>query len=152
MSKQAQNPDGFQMGDKVRIRAGIHARVRGVIRAERNGVFVIESNDGDLVHVEADDLTNYSLAARRAWQTAPKQAGRRPLQTPRKKMVSLRVDVDVWRGLSQAAEFGLIPSREQAVNQWLREHLSALLDKQRGGIAWPVLVEEGGRDGKDADD
>ena len=55
--------------------------------------------------------------------------------TPTKKMVSLRIDVDVWRLLAQAAELGFIPSREAAVNSWLREHLSQLFaDGQANNI------------------
>jgi uncharacterized protein (DUF4415 family) len=56
----------------------------------------------------------------------PKRAGRPRLDEPRKKPVSLRLDVDVWRLLIQAAEQGLIPNREQAINAWLREKLAEL--------------------------
>jgi hypothetical protein len=65
-------------------------------------------------------------------------------------MVSLRVDVDVWKALGRAADLGLITSREQAVNEWLRERLEGLttgLDgeqKENRGLEAVVEYSEGG--------
>ncbi len=127
MDDQRQDPTGYRIGDKVRLRSGPHAGVRGVVRDAVSGLLEVETHDGSLLQVAPEDVTNYSLAARRAWQTMPKRAGRPRLEEPRKKMVSIRIDVDLWRALSQAAEFGLIPSKEQAVNAWVRDRLDALL-------------------------
>jgi hypothetical protein len=44
-------------------------------------------------------------------------------------MVSRRLDVDAWKRLGQAAELGLIASREYAVNVWLRRNLDDLLSQ-----------------------
>lgn len=122
-----QDPVGYQPGDKVRIRTGSHRGCRGILRGEDMGVLRIELNDGSIALVSASEVTNYSLAARRAWEVMPKQAGRPHLSAPRKKMVSMRLDIEVWKRLGQAAEFGLISSREQAVNTWLIEKLDQLL-------------------------
>jgi len=129
MGEQKQDPSGFQLGDKVRISSGSYVGARGVIRAESDGLLEIQLDEGGIVSVPAKEVTNYSLAARRAWQVMPKRAGRPQLATPRKKMVSIRIDVDVWNHLGEAVELGLIPNREEAVNIWLRQQLDMVLEK-----------------------
>ncbi len=113
-------------GDKVRVRVNPHRGVRGVIDAVQDGFLRIRLTSDDVVDLQPADITNYSLAARRAWQAMPKRAGRPPGPGPRKKMVSLRLDAEVWGRLAQAVERGLITSREQAVNAWVRERLDEL--------------------------
>ncbi len=127
MGEQLQDPSGFQLGDKIRVRSGIYKGTRGVIRAEVDGLLEIQLDEGGIVNIAVKEVTNYSLAARRAWQVMPKRAGRPQLPVPRKKMVSIRLDVDVWNRLGEAVELGLIPGREQAVNTWLRQKLDLLL-------------------------
>lgn len=83
-------------------------------------------DEGSSIRVEQKEITNYSLAARRAWQKMPKRAGRPQSPSPRKKMVSMRMDVDVWDRLGEAVELGILVSREEAVNTWLREKLDTL--------------------------
>lgn len=123
-----QDPSGFQPNDKVRIRSGEHAGARGVVRSEANGLVEIILSTGEIMQLRLDEITNYSLAARRAWQVMPKQAGRPKSHTPaRKKMVSVRVDQDLWKRLAEAVECGLISSREEAVNVWLRERLDEIM-------------------------
>src|SRR6266487_1765905 len=111
MAEHLQNPEGFQPGDKIRVRSGTYTGARGIIRAELNGLLEIQLDDSKIISVSAKEVTNYSHAARRAWQVMPKRAGRPQLSTPRKKMVSMRLDVDIWNRLGEAAELGLIPSR-----------------------------------------
>ncbi len=127
MEQQSQEPIGIQTGDKIRIRSGQYSGARGVIQAEVDGILDVLLDEGTRVHIEPQEITNYSLAARRAWQTMPKRAGRPQLSSPRKKMVSMRIDVEVWERLGEAVDLGLIPNREEAVNTWLQERLNALL-------------------------
>jgi hypothetical protein len=128
MGEHPQDPSGFQPGDKIRVRSGSYTGARGVIRAELNGLLEIQLDDSKIISVSTKEVTNYSLAARRAWQVMPKRAGRPQLSTPRKKMVSMRIDVDLWDRLGKAVELGLISSREQAINTWLRQQLDILLE------------------------
>src|SRR6266480_3450455 len=125
MGEQRQDPAGFQPGDKIRIRSGLYKGSRGIIQSESDGLLEIQLDSNVVVYIGHDEITNYSLAARRAWQVMPKRAGRPQLSTPRKKMVSMRIDVDVWERLGDAVELGLITNREEAVNLWLREKLDA---------------------------
>lgn len=129
MGEQLQEPLGFQSGDKIRVRFGPYTGARGIIQAEKEGRLEIQLDDGDTILIGFEEITNYSLAARRAWQVMPKRAGRPQLLTPRKRMVSMRIDVDVWDQLGNALEMGLIANREEAVNTWLRERLILLFDK-----------------------
>src|SRR6266568_3958365 len=131
MGEQRQNSGGFQLGDKVRIRSGSYVGVRGVIRSESDGLFEIQLDEDGIASVPAKEVTNYSLAARRAWKTMPKRAGRPKGQKPVKRMVSMRLDVDVWDMLHEATELGLIPNREKAVNDWVREQVVLLLSKDK---------------------
>jgi hypothetical protein len=130
MEQKSQEPIDTQTGDKIRIRSGPYSGARGVIQAEINGGLEILLDEGISVRVEPKEITNYSLAARRAWQKMPKRAGRPQLASPRKKMVSMRLDVDIWNRLGEAAELGLIPSREEAVNDWIRERIIQLLSQK----------------------
>ncbi|HYT45759.1 MAG TPA: hypothetical protein VEP90_25765 [Methylomirabilota bacterium] len=128
MGEQFQELDGFQPGDKIRVRVGPHTGARGIIQAELDGLLEIQLDESNSINVPIKDVTNYSLAARRAWQVMPKRSGRPQLPAPRKKMVSFRLDIDVWDQLGEAVELGLIPSREQAINVWLRQQLDSLFN------------------------
>lgn len=123
-----QNPNGHQVGDKLRIRTGPHSGERGILVSvdPTSSYFKVALENGTTLVVQPESTTNYSLAARRAWQAKPKQAGR-PKSTTPKKVVTVRIAVDVWERLEQAVELGLIQSRESAVNTWLRERVSAIL-------------------------
>ena len=74
MKKQLQSPDGFQLGDKVRIRSGSNAKTKGVICAETNGHVEIALENNDTISVAPTEIINYSLAARRAWRTMMKRS------------------------------------------------------------------------------
>jgi hypothetical protein len=112
-----------QPGDKVRIKS---SGERGIIEAvSRDGVGVRVGDS--LIELPSGGITNYSDAARRAWRDRPKRAGRPRLPAPRKRMVSLRMDLDVLDLMAQLAEHGMIASREQAINEWCRATALATL-------------------------
>ena len=119
--------------------------MRGVIVSEADGMLVVELQE-ETIKIVPDEVTNYSLAARRAWTAMPKKAGRPRLSASRKKkMVSLRIDADLWERLGQAAEAGLISNRGQAVNNWLREQLDLLLGGDEAEDKERIHVANGGR-------
>jgi hypothetical protein len=127
MSELPSEINSHQFGDKVRIRSGLYKGVRGTIKAEVDGVLEIQLDTSEVIYAMLEEITNYSLAARRAWKVMPKRAGRPQLSAPRKKMVSMRLDVNVWNRLSKAVELGLISNREETVNTWLSNQLDVLL-------------------------
>ena len=118
-----------QIGDKVRVKSGEFKGQRGIVIAMHNEQIEIELIVGNATQLlDESELTNYSLAARRAWQKMPKKAGR-PRSFKRKKMISIRLDEELWARLGKAVENGFVNSREEAVNNWLRERLDAVTDR-----------------------
>ncbi len=113
-------------GDKVRMRGLVHTGARGVISVVDADVLEVSLNDGQVARVTPDDVTNYSLAARRAWAVMPKRSGR-PRGSAKKKMVSFRLDGDVIEMLARARSTGRLENASEAVNLWLRERLRGLL-------------------------
>lgn len=132
MVDEAQTAITDLQGDKVRVRYGDHAGQRGVIKDMSENFCAIELTTGLVIHSSRDSFTNYSLAARRAWQKMPKMSGRPRSITKQKRMVSLRIDAELWDELGLAVSRGLIESREKAINTWLRQHLNELLNEQLG--------------------
>jgi hypothetical protein len=130
MRGQLQEPGDFQLGDKIRIRSGPHTGARGIVRSQNDGQLELQIGEDVIIRVPINNVTNYSLAARRAWKTMPKRAGRPQFAVPRKKMVSIRIDIDVWERLGEALDLGLIPSKEEAVNTWIQEQLVILFNKE----------------------
>jgi hypothetical protein len=124
MVQKIESLSDCQIGDAVRFRTGPRSGERGTLAATTPELAVRMEN-GELVNATVEQLTDLSLAARRAWSTRPKQAGR-PAAETRKKMVSMRIDEKLWDRLGQAVSCGLISSREHAVNAWLAEHVTAL--------------------------
>ncbi|HZR00284.1 MAG TPA: hypothetical protein VFC93_15890 [Chloroflexota bacterium] len=100
------------------------------VAADRLAVLL---EDGRALVLGGDEFTNFSLAARRAWRTMPKRAGRPRSANPTRRPISVRLDLDVWRDLVRAAELGLIESRDRTINAWVRERLDGLLRKTAPG-------------------
>jgi hypothetical protein len=127
MSEQQPDPGAHQPGDKVRVRSGSHRGARGILRRAAAELLEVELSPGDVIQVALGEIMNYSRVARQAWRTKPKRAGRPRLPVPRKKMVSLRLNLEVLELLAQAAALGLIPNREAAINEWLKQRLTELI-------------------------
>jgi hypothetical protein len=121
-----EQPSAYRAGDKVRVRSGPYAGHRGIVEGERADLIDVELETGEVIEVQRRMLTNFSLAARRAWAVMPKRAGRPRSSESRKKMVSIRVEIDLWERLERITAAGLISSREEAINTWIREHLERL--------------------------
>jgi hypothetical protein len=124
-------------GDKVRLKAGTHAGQRGIV----------ESVEGDKLRVRLEEtglglwliataVTNYSLAARKAWVTGPdRRVGRRKgTKLCDRVSVTLRIDRDLWERFCDMEAAGVIENRTAAVNRWLRQKVDELGAAQNGGI------------------
>lgn len=117
-------------GDKVRIRS---TGARAVVCRQTGSKLEVRLGDV-LAVVDPEEVTNYSLAARRAWVTRPKKAGRPPLPTVRKKLISLRVDIEILDWLAVLSEWGSIPSREAAINRILRERIPDMIKEEQARV------------------
>jgi hypothetical protein len=125
---------GFLAGDKVRIRGGPHRGLRGIVEGETDGIFEVELEGGEIVHIPRHEVTNYSLAARKAWAKLPKKAGRPKTELSTKRRVTVRIEAELWERLGAAAATGLIRSRESAINAWVREKLDSLNPQESGHV------------------
>lgn len=116
-------------GDKVRMKAGDHAGERGVIETVDGEKLLVRLDELDTkVRVTADQVTNYSLAARKAWATEPNRAvGRRKgTKLTDRVSVTLRLDRDLWEQFQGLEASGIIEDRTGLINGWFREKLGEL--------------------------
>jgi uncharacterized protein (DUF4415 family) len=124
----------IKKGDKVVVLRGNYKGLHGTIDSthENSAIVILLKSEG-IITLPIELLQNYSSAARKAWRTRPKRATGRPKDPDirPKRMISLRLDIDLWEELRQATEAGLIRSREAAVNQWLREKLDELWENSK---------------------
>ena len=133
-------PEPPQVGDKVRIKSGSKTAKRGVLTAIQGQRVRVRLADGTQTMTTLLSITNYSAAARRAWQTMPKRAGR-PVNPNRKIQVSLRIDERAWRELGALAAAGRIRSREHLVNTLLAaaaRHLTGAHRSNRARTPFPI--------------
>jgi hypothetical protein len=123
-----------ELDDKVRLKSGTHAGARGLVEAiDGDKLLVRLDHSGSTVRVAAAQLTNYSLAARKAWVTEPNRAvGRRKgTRLTDRVSVTLRLDRHIWEQFRRLEDEGLIDDRTEAINKWFREQLAEIERKGR---------------------
>ena len=122
-----------EAGDKVRLKVGTHAGARGLLDAFEGEKLVVRLEEsGVKVRVAPDQITNFSLAARKAWVTEPGRAvGRRKgTKLSDRVSVTLRLDRELWEHFLGLEKDGVIEDRTGLINELLREKL-ARLDRGR---------------------
>jgi hypothetical protein len=116
-------------GDKVKVKAGDHRGQRALVERVEGGKLVIRLEEsGQVLRVLPEDVTNFSLAARKAWVTEPgRRVGRRKgTRLCDRVSVTLRIDRDLWERFRQLEAEGVIEDRVASVNRWIREKLAGL--------------------------
>ena len=125
-----------EIGDKVRLKTGCEVGERAFVVAVRSNQLVVElEKSGRSLAVRSQDVTNYSLAARKAWVTEPGRAvGRRKgTKLCDRVSVTLRLDRNLWEEFREKEEAGIIPDRTAVINDWLRDKLAELSTDGRAG-------------------
>jgi len=120
-------------GDKIRIKRGRFAGQRGILLHAHSGKWTATLGDQDLtVLVPTEELTNYSLAARRAWRSMPDRKVGRPAGSKVSDRVSVifRVDRPLWNDFLRAEETGVIADRTAMINECLRDILTSARRQQ----------------------
>ena len=131
--------DEHQPGDKIGIKIGSLAGIRASVVRVRGDAVVVQVENGGSFVLPFDGITNYSRAARRAWKVMPKRAGRPRADHPRKKMVSLRLDIELIQRLDAAVRLGQTPNRSQAVADGVSAYLNQLgFPKASTHLAQPI--------------
>jgi hypothetical protein len=117
------------IGDKLRIKQGRFADQRGTILARNGTELVVRlESSGRRIRVAQGAVTNFSLAARRAWVTAPnRRVGRRKGSKIHDRVsVTLRIDRELWVRFQKSEALGRISDRTAVINQWFIQQLDAL--------------------------
>jgi len=115
------------IGDKVRVKS---SKVRGVVEVLEGDDITVRLEDGLLTLVTGDEITNYSLAARKAWKNMPSRRVGRPkgTSTTDRVSVTLRIDRELWQTFKTAEQRGVIDDRTATINRWIAEKLRELGD------------------------
>jgi len=119
------------VGDKIKVKRpeGDLLVCRGMITAIGRDVLTIRVDGTSvLANVAADNVTNFSLAARKAWQHMPKRNVGRPKgsRVSDRVSVTIRIDRRLWQLFRQAEADGVISDRTATLNSWIAEHLNRL--------------------------
>jgi len=123
-----------QIGDKVRLKSGTNQGVRGVIeKVQSTKLSVRLAESGGLVRVPRSAVTNFSLAARKAWERMPQRRVGRPkgTSTTDRVSVTLRIDRELWEQFKEAESSGQIKDRTATINAWFADQLSELANQSR---------------------
>ena len=119
----------FEIGDKVKLKSGNHKGVRGMVEAIAEDKVVIRA-DGirELINLPPAEVTNFSLAARKAWLSMPKREVGRPKGSKYfdRVSVTLRIDRDLWARFQAHERSGQIEDRTATINAWLREQIQRI--------------------------
>ncbi len=116
-------------GDKVRVKRGPFAGERGILVRSTSDKWIVHLvNKDSQILVPADDLTNFSLAARRAWQSMPDREVGRPVgsRVSDRMSVIFRIDRGLWNDFLAAEEKGLVGDRTTVINECLRNILASV--------------------------
>ncbi len=125
-----------QTGDKVRLKANGQRGPRGLIEKVRGCRLMVRLDDSEKsVEVTGREITNFSLAARKAWVTMPKRRVGRPkgMKFCDRVSVTLRIDRELWEQFRQMESSEIIDDRTATINGWLREKLAELENGERQG-------------------
>ena len=123
-----------ETGDKVRLKAKNHPGSRGIVEGTKSDKLVVRLEDSDRrVFVSPEEVTNLSLAARKAWVSMPDRHVGRPkgMRFCDRISVTLRIDRDLWEQFQSKEATGLIDNRTATINSWLREKLDELEQVER---------------------
>ena len=121
-------------GDRVRLKSNDHLGARGTVEAIEAGKLVVRlAGSEERLRVTPDDVTNFSLAARKAWVSMPRRRVGRPkgLRLCDRVSVTLRIDRDLWEQFRYYEDLDLIEDRTATINRWLREKLAEVRPEEQ---------------------
>ncbi len=128
-----------KVGDKVRVKEGSGAGLRGVVFLVGDSQLAVNLADGRQISARPEALTNFSLAARRAWAVMPKRAGRPAASIARTRMISVRIDARLLEETERGVEMGRFKNRTAAIEAGLKVVLRSIdqRSKQRMSATTP---------------
>ncbi len=120
---------GPEAGDKVKLKNHHDGAVRGVVEAVHGDQLLVRLEEsGELVVTGSASVTNFSLAARKAWKNMPHRHVGRPKGARHcdRVSVTLRIDRELWEQFKREEAEGRIRDRTATINVWFREMLDRL--------------------------
>src|SRR3982751_6816130 len=105
-----------RVGDKVKLKlsADEAAGSHGVIADFDGSLLSVRVKGGPtVVHVVPEQVINFSLAARKAWQNMPTRNVGRPKgsRVSDRRSVTIRVNRELWERFRDAESSGIVPDR-----------------------------------------
>ncbi len=122
--------NSFELRDKVKLKS---SGLRGIVEGFAGGKIIIRADGvARLMRLAPSKVTNFSLAARKAWLSMPKRQVGRPkgLRLCDRVSVTLRIDRELWEEFRGKENSGVIRDRTETVNCWLREKLACVNVKE----------------------
>lgn len=121
------------VGDSVRFKRGPFKGRRGKVVGIAKELLVVQI-DNKRSSVNADEITNLSLAARKAWKNMPIRQVGRPRGSVQcdRVSVTLRIDRDLWEEFRKLEASGIVNDRTAIINAIIREKTNEL--KANGSI------------------
>ena len=98
-----------EVGDKVKLKSYDGAPARGVVEEVHGDKLLVRLNElGERVAVTSELVTNFSLAARKAWKNMPHRQVGRPKGARHcdRVSVTLRIDRDLWEQFRRRRRIG----------------------------------------------
>ena len=119
------------VGDKVKLKrcADEPRGARGVVAGVAGPSLMVRLDDsGRVIHIPADQVTNFSLAARKAWRNMPARNVGRPRgsRVCDRLSVTIRVDRELWERFRLAEGTGIVMDRTATLNRWIADGLERL--------------------------
>jgi hypothetical protein len=119
------------VGDKVKLKRSFEraSGCHGIITDIAGSSFGIRLDDSSqLRNVPADQVINFSLAARKAWRNMPARNVGRPKgsRVCDRLSVTIRVDRELWERFRRAETSGVVADRTSALNRWIAEGLDGV--------------------------
>ena len=118
-----------QHGDRVRVNFHDRPPKRAIVEHPDHETITVRLEDsGELLCVPISAITNYSLAARKAWAKMPQRSVGRPKgsRVCDRLSVTIRVDRLLWEQFRRYEQEGRIEDRTESINRWLRQKLSEI--------------------------
>jgi uncharacterized protein (DUF4415 family) len=115
--------------DKVKLKSHNGSPTRGVVEEVHGDELLVRLDESrELVAIASELVTNFSLAARKAWKNMPhRQVGRpRGARHCDRVSVTLRIDRELWEQFKRDESEGRIRDRTTIINAWLRDMLDKL--------------------------
>jgi hypothetical protein len=122
-----------EVGDKVKLKSHHGTPVRGIVEEVHGDELLVRLHgSGELIAVESGSVTNFSLAARKAWKNMPHRQVGRPKGARHcdRVSVTLRIDRVLWEQFKRDESEGRIRDRTATINLWFHEMLHKLEQTQ----------------------